>query len=137
MGNSASKSRSKKHQKSRKMIATETKHNNHAPAVPPSTMTPDYRKPQPEQTQPQLESEEYYYTEEDADQQGVDGSHHEQINIESCIDRLLAASQHKHIGKTLCLDQTEVIAICRYAYNIFLDQPVSLLEPKRTMVSLK
>ncbi|KAF1806576.1 Metallo-dependent phosphatase-like protein [Mucor lusitanicus] len=124
MGNSASKNRSRKHQKSRKMIATETNHNNHAPALPPSsTTTPDYRKPQPEQTQPQLETEEYYYTE---DHQDAGDLHYEQINIESCIDRLLAASQHKHIGKTLCLDQNEVIAICRYAHNIFLDQPTLL-----------
>lgn len=135
MGNSASKNRSRKHQKSRKMIATETNHNNHAPALPPSsTTTPDYRKPQPEQTQPQLETEEYYYTE---DHQDAGDLHYEQINIESCIDRLLAASQHKHIGKTLCLDQNEVIAICRYAHNIFLDQPVSLFGPKQTKFPLK
>lgn len=118
MGNSASKSRSRKHQKPRTMITTETNHNSHAPPVPPSTVTPDYRKPQPEQ-------EGYYYAQEDADHYDVEDSY-EQINIESCIDRLLAASRHKHIGKVLCLDQAEVIAICRYACNIFLEQPTLL-----------
>lgn len=130
MGNSSSKSKSKKQQKSRKMVATATNNNINAQPFPQTTITPDYRKPQPEQPQNQQHGE-YYYQDQDQEQDEYDdynvdtSNNDEHANIDSCIDRLIASAQHKHIGKTLCLNQTEVIAICRYAYNIFLDQPVS------------
>jgi hypothetical protein len=132
MGNSSSKSKSKKQQKSRKIVATATNNNINAQPFPQTTITPDYRKPQPEQSQNQ-QHEEYYYHDQDQEQDGHDdynvdtSKNSEHANIDSCIERLIASAQHKHIGKTLCLNQTEVIAICRYAYNIFLDQPVSLI----------
>ena len=141
MGNSSSKSKSKKQQKSRKMVATATNNNINAQPFPQTTITPDYRKPQPEQPQNQQHGE-YYYQDQDQDQEqdeyddyNVDTSNNgEHANIDSCIDRLIASAQHKHIGKTLCLNQTEVIAICRYAYNIFLDQPVSLIMYKYVVI---
>lgn len=114
------------------MVATATNNNINAQPFPQTTITPDYRKPQPEQPQNQQHGE-YYYQDQDQEQDeyddyNVDTSNNgEHANIDSCIDRLIASAQHKHIGKTLCLNQTEVIAICRYAYNIFLDQPVSLV----------
>ena len=132
MGNSSSKSKSKKQQKSRKIVATATNNNINAQPFPQTTITPDYRKPQPEQSQNQ-QHEEYYYHDQDQEQDEQDdynvdtSKNNEHANIDSCIERLIASAQHKHIGKTLCLNQTEVIAICRYAYNIFLDQPVSLI----------
>lgn len=135
MGNSISKSRSRKYQTSHKMVKIEVNHNNHTSTVLPPTIAPDYRKTQPEQAQ----QEKYQYTLEDSNFESFedfDYSHYEQINVELCIEKLLAASQQKHIGKTLCLDQVEVIAICRYAYNIFLEQPASFSRLERTVVAL-
>ncbi|KAI7901458.1 Metallo-dependent phosphatase-like protein [Cokeromyces recurvatus] len=55
--------------------------------------------------------------------------------IDSCIQRLIKVGQTKHIGKSLCLSQEEVIAICRYSCQLFLNQPVLLeLDPDLKVV---
>ncbi|OBZ80308.1 Serine/threonine-protein phosphatase PP-Z1, partial [Choanephora cucurbitarum] len=69
------------------------------------------------------EDEEAYYH----SHKNVMNDQHTHADIDSCIQRLLAAGKSRHIGKSVCLDQNEVIAICRYAYDLFLSQP-SLLE---------
>jgi hypothetical protein len=48
-------------------------------------------------------------------------------NIDSCIERLIQAGTSDHIGKTACITQPEMIAICRYAYDLFLSQPVNII----------
>ncbi|KAI7889152.1 Metallo-dependent phosphatase-like protein [Mucor mucedo] len=52
---------------------------------------------------------------------------HIHADIDSCISRLIKAGSTPHIGKDVCITQPEMIAICRYAYDLFLTQP-SLLE---------
>lgn len=47
------------------------------------------------------------------------------LNIDSCIDRLLVAGNKRNIGKMVCLNQSEVIAICQYSFQLFMSQPVS------------
>ncbi|KAI9354036.1 Metallo-dependent phosphatase-like protein [Pilaira anomala] len=48
-------------------------------------------------------------------------------DIDSCIDRLIKAGSHRNnIGRHVCITQPEMIAICRYAYDIFLGQPTLL-----------
>ncbi|KAI9476201.1 MAG: Metallo-dependent phosphatase-like protein [Benjaminiella poitrasii] len=50
--------------------------------------------------------------------------------IDYCIERLIKVGQTKHIGRSLCLSQDEVIGICRYSRQLFLEQPVLLeLDP--------
>lgn len=52
-------------------------------------------------------------------------------DIDSCIDRLIKAGSHRNnIGRHVCITQPEMIAICRYAYDIFLSQPVKYKEQK-------
>ncbi|CEP16900.1 hypothetical protein [Parasitella parasitica] len=131
MGSSASKNKSK----SRKMAAMPTNNNNYASSIPQTAIAPDYRKPQPEQAQHGGQQDIDQYSEYDDDDDDDDSGsanldYGEPVDIKSCIERLLVASQHKHIGKSLCLNLKEVIAICRSARERFLEQPALLeLEP--------
>lgn len=51
---------------------------------------------------------------------------HIHADIDSCISRLIKAGSSPHIGKEVCISQPEMIAICRYAYDLFLTQPVNM-----------
>jgi hypothetical protein len=123
MGNSSSKNKHKK-QHARSIAATPTHSKQHQheqqqqqqQQQPQQQYVPDYRQLEPEQL----------YDDDDLDFPNNVPNHPDaSADIDSCIQRLLAVGKTKHIGRSLCLTEPEVIAICRYAYNIFLDQPVS------------
>ncbi|PHZ17584.1 Metallo-dependent phosphatase [Rhizopus microsporus ATCC 52813] len=50
------------------------------------------------------------------------------LDIDACIQKLLQVGSNKNrpIGKSVCLNQNEIIAICRYAYDVFMSQPTLL-----------
>jgi hypothetical protein len=87
---------------------------------------PDYRKPEPEQI-PQYFFYDQPHHIEDTPVRRESAIVTEDIfaDIDSCIERLIHVGQNKNIGKTVCITQNEIIAICRYAYDVFLSQPVS------------
>lgn len=124
MGNSSSKNKQKK-QRARAIASAQTNHsqNQQPPLQQHQQYVPDYRKPEPEHP-----AEDEY---DDYDDQDLSDNMTSQqdwhADIDSCISRLLAVGQTKHIGRTFCLTEAEVIAICHYAYNIFLGQPVSFI----------
>jgi hypothetical protein len=45
-------------------------------------------------------------------------------DIDQCIGRLLHVGRNKSMVRTVCLDQDEIVAICRIASNTFIQQPV-------------
>ncbi|KAI8879566.1 Metallo-dependent phosphatase [Backusella circina FSU 941] len=47
-------------------------------------------------------------------------------DIDKCIGRLLHVGRNKSMTRVPCLDQDEIVAICRIASNIFLKQPTLL-----------
>ncbi|CAO3594452.1 unnamed protein product [Absidia cylindrospora] len=49
------------------------------------------------------------------------------LDIDECIDRLLEVGRSSKIHKSICFKNSEIVAICRAAQEIFLSQP-SLLE---------
>ncbi|KAG1450444.1 hypothetical protein G6F56_008349 [Rhizopus delemar] len=49
------------------------------------------------------------------------------LDIDSCIKRLIEiGTRKKPMGKTVCLNQLEITAICRSVYEIFMRQPALL-----------
>lgn len=133
MGNSSS--RHKQKSKSSKNNKHQQYTQQHFPGYyseppPPSTtvLGSDYRKPEPEPAA----SQGYYYNEQDTIGKEsaivTDQQQPTHADIDSCIERLLYVGQNKGaIGRTVCISQNEIIAICRYAYDLFLSQPVSFL----------
>ncbi|CAO3608200.1 unnamed protein product [Mucor hiemalis] len=119
MGNSSSKHKSSKRSiQSRKQPII--------PAYEPDYRTPqqayDYSTPQQQQQQQQLQPQpQPQYYEEEVEDVAVAGNIH--ADIDSCISRLIGVGQQKHIGKSVCITNEEMIAICRYSYDIFLSQP--------------
>jgi serine/threonine-protein phosphatase PP1 catalytic subunit len=133
MGNSSSKNKFKK-QHARNVVSAPTNHHQHHQQQQQQQQqhVPDYRNPEPEQP-----VQDYYQEEQEEDLSNIVADHQDaHADIDSCISRLLAVGQTKHIGKSLCLTEPEVIAICRYAYNIFLSQPVCLFYVQLPLVLL-
>lgn len=123
MGNSSSKHKSSKRSiQSRKI---------QQPIQNIPTYEPDYRAPQqaydystPQYPQQQQQQQQHYEEEAElVEDFAVPGNVY--ADIDSCISRLIAVGQQRHIGKNVCITNDEIIAICRYAYDLFLSQPVS------------
>lgn len=116
MGNSSSKNKRSKRQAATRGIQVEQ--------YPPSQRPyqPDYRKPQPayepDYRTPQPSSDTYYETQEE---QYLE---RDIFDVDSCIYKLLKVGKTRTINRTFCLTQSEVISICKYAYQLFLSQPV-------------
>ncbi|KAI8097228.1 serine/threonine-protein phosphatase PP-Z1 [Halteromyces radiatus] len=49
------------------------------------------------------------------------------LDIDECIDRLLEVGKTTKVSKSICFKNSEIVAICRAAQEIFVNQP-SLLE---------
>ncbi|KAI8985054.1 Metallo-dependent phosphatase-like protein [Pilobolus umbonatus] len=48
------------------------------------------------------------------------------IDIDSCIERLIKVGQKRNFEKALCISEEEMLMICNYASDIFLNQPTLL-----------
>lgn len=48
------------------------------------------------------------------------------LDIDECISRLLDAGVKNKVPKSICFRNSEIVAICRAAQEVFLSQPVSL-----------
>ncbi|RCH98650.1 protein phosphatase Z, partial [Rhizopus stolonifer] len=140
MGNSSSKHNKKKQQQQQQQqTVTNTRKivpNNHRSQPPPQTQ----RQPPPPPRNHTIPPNDHYsrnpqyeinqvFDDEDEEayyQPNTLQDQHTHADLDSCIQRLLEAGKSRHIGKSVCLDQNEVIAICRYAYDLFLSQPTLL-----------
>lgn len=47
------------------------------------------------------------------------------LDIDECINRLLEVGTSGKITKSICFKNSEIVAICRAAQEVFLSQPVS------------
>jgi serine/threonine-protein phosphatase PP1 catalytic subunit len=47
------------------------------------------------------------------------------IDIDECISRLIEVGSGAKIPKSICFRNSEIVAICRAAQEVFLSQPVS------------
>lgn len=48
------------------------------------------------------------------------------LDIDECISRLLDVGVKNKVPKSICFRNSEIVAICRAAQEVFLSQPVSL-----------
>jgi serine/threonine-protein phosphatase PP1 catalytic subunit len=46
------------------------------------------------------------------------------LDIDECISRLLDVGSKNKISKSICFRNSEIVAICRAAQEVFLSQPV-------------
>lgn len=83
---------------------------------PPSTRFADEQRTQMRQIQRPVE--------EPVKEQRVEVNEAQHLNIDSCIKRLIQVGMNKQIGKSVCLNSSEITAICRSVYEIFMNQPV-------------
>ncbi|KAG1329397.1 hypothetical protein G6F62_007691 [Rhizopus arrhizus] len=85
---------------------------------PPSTRFADEQRTQMRQIQRPVE--------EPVKEQRVEVNEAQHLNIDSCIKRLIQVGMNKQIGKSVCLNSSEITAICRSVYEIFMNQPALL-----------
>jgi serine/threonine-protein phosphatase PP1 catalytic subunit len=51
------------------------------------------------------------------------------LDIDECINRLLDVGVKNKVTKSICFRNSEIVAICRAAQEVFLSQPVSFFFP--------
>lgn len=49
------------------------------------------------------------------------------LDIDECIHRLLVVGRANRVSKSICFRNSEIVAICRAARQVFLNQPVKFM----------